>query len=175
MTLRKNLLVALLAAVLCVLSPWAVPVGGIPVTLATLGVYLAAGLLGAKGGTAAVGLYLAVGAVGAPVFSGFAGGAHQLVGLTGGFLWGYLPCALLSGWLSARKGRFALPLGFAAGTAALYLCGAAWYCLQARTDAGAAVLTCVLPFLPADVAKIGAASLLTASLRRHLPLRERYK
>lgn len=168
MTLRRNLLIALMAAALCVLSPWAIPVGPVPITLATLGVYLAAGTLGPKGGTAAVGLYLALGAVGVPVFAGFAGGLQQLVGLTGGYLWGYLPCALLAGLLARRAGRFALPLAFLVGTAAMYLLGTAWYMVQTDGTLSGALLTCVLPFLPADGVKIAVASLLAPALRRHI-------
>lgn len=174
MTLRNNLRIALLAAVLCVLAPFAIPVGAVPVTLATLGVYLAAGLLGPKNGTAAVGLYLALGAIGVPVFAGFVGGAQQLLGLTGGYLWGYLPCALLAGLLARRKGRFALPLAFATGTAVMYLLGTVWYTIHTGGEPGSALLICVLPFLPADGVKIAIASALTPILRRHLPQKERY-
>lgn len=174
MNLRRNLLIALMAAVLCVLSPWAIPVGAVPITLATLGVYLAAGALGAKGGTAAVGLYLALGAVGVPVFAGFGGGIQQLVGLTGGYLWGYLPCALLAGLLARRAGRFAPLLGFTVGTAVMYAVGTVWYMVQTDGTLGGALLTCVLPFLPADAVKIGMACILTPALRRHLPYQERH-
>ena len=173
MTLRNHLLIALLAAVLCVLSPWAIPIGSVPITLATLGVYLAAGLLGSKGGAAAVALYLAMGLVGVPVFSGFAGGLAPLTGITGGYLWGYLPCAALAGWLARRKDTL-LPLGFAVGTVALYTVGTAWFMWQTHTPVGAALLTCVLPFLPADGAKIALATVLTRSLLPHLHQKERH-
>ncbi|MBQ9859364.1 MAG: biotin transporter BioY [Clostridia bacterium] len=169
MNLRRNLLVALMAAVLCVLSPWAIPMGPVPITLATLGVYLAAGTLGPKGGPAAVGLYLALGAVGVPIFAGFSGGAGPLVGLTGGYLWGYLPCALLAGLLAERRGRFALPLAFLVGTAAMYTVGTVWYMVQTHGTLGGALFTCVLPFLPADGVKIAVTSLLIPALRRHIP------
>ena len=168
MTLRRNLLVALLAAVLCVLSPWAIPVGPVPVTLATFGLYLIIALLDPKGGTAAVGLYLALGAVGVPVFAGFVGGFQQLAGFTGGYLWGYLPAALIGGLLAKRTGRFALPLAFIAATAVIYTVETLWYCLYAAPMEGA-LLTCVLPFLPADGVKIAAATLIAPALRRHIP------
>ena len=86
MKLRRNVLTALLAAALCVMAPLAVPLGPVPVTLATLGVYLAAGLLGPWRGAAAVGLYLLLGAVGVPVFAGFTAGFPVLFGVTGGYL-----------------------------------------------------------------------------------------
>lgn len=170
MRLRQNVLTALLAAALCVLAPLAVPVGFVPVTLATLGVYLAAGLLGSWRGTAAVGLYLLLGAVGLPVFAGFSGGVQQLVGLTGGYLWGYLLCALTAGLLLQRSHRPVLvPVWLAAGTAVLYAVGTGWYWWQTGGTPGAAVAACVLPFLPADAIKIAVATALI------LPLRERVR
>jgi len=168
MKLRQNVFTALFAAALCVLAPLAVPVGFVPVTLATLGVYLAAGLLGPWRGTAAVGLYLLLGAVGAPVFAGFAGGVQQLVGLTGGYLWGYLLCALMAGLLLQRSHRPVLvPVWLAVGTAVLYAAGTGWYWWQTGGTPGAALAVCVMPFLPADVVKIAVATALI------LPLRER--
>ena len=96
---RGHVLTALLAAALCVMAPMAVPISPIPITLATLGIYLAAGLLGPWRGAAAVGLYLALGAVGVPVFAGFSAGFPVLFGPTGGFLWGYPPCVVVAGLL----------------------------------------------------------------------------
>ena len=171
--MKKHLFVALSAAVLCVLSPWAIPVGAVPITLATLGLYLIAALLGPKGGVAAVALYLGLGAIGVPVFAGFAGGFQPLLGLTGGFLWGYLPCAVLVGVLSRRRGRFALPLGLTVGTLVMYTTGTLWYMLYTSGDVGSALLICVLPFLAGDVVKITVASLLIPSLRRHLERMEK--
>ena len=170
MKLRQNVFTALFAAALCVLAPLAVPMGFVPVTLATLGVYLAAGLLGPWRGTAAVGLYLLLGAVGAPVFAGFAGGVQQLVGLTGGYLWGYLLCALTAGLLLRHSRRpVRVPVWLAVGTAVLYAAGTGWYWWQTGGTPGAAVAACVLPFLRADMLKIAVATALI------LPLRERVR
>lgn len=168
---RQNLPCALFAAGLCLVGPWALPLGPIPITLATLGVYLAAGLLGAKKAAIAVGLYLLLGAFGAPVFSGFTGGAQQLLGFTGGFLIGYIVCAFLSGWLLTlcRKNRF-IPLALLVGTLALYALGTLWYAVQTHTPIHTAVVLCVVPFLPGDAAKILVATTILIPLRskRHV-------
>lgn len=166
---QDRLLTALMAAALCVMAPWAVPLGPVPVSLATLGVYLAVGLLGGRRGTAAVGLYMVLGAVGLPVFSGFTGGLQPLVGLTGGYIWGYILCAAVAGLLRRVSHRpWGLPLALAAGTAVLYVAGTAWYLWQTGGTVTAALTVCVLPFLPADGAKIAVATLLILSLRRPL-------
>lgn len=43
-TIQKISFIAILAAFLCVLSPWSIPIGDIPVTLATFALYLIGGL-----------------------------------------------------------------------------------------------------------------------------------
>ena len=157
MKLRQNLLTALLAAALCVLAPLAVPTGAVPVTLATLGLYLAAGLLGPVRGCAAVGLYLLLGAVGLPVFAGFTGGFQQLAGVTGGFLWGYLPCVAVSGRLCRRNTRW-IPVWLLCGTAVLYAVGCGWYLWQTGAPLWSALLTVVLPCIPGEIVKIAVAT-----------------
>lgn len=169
MKTRNVVWIALMAAMVCALSPWALPVGVVPLSLSTLGVYVAVGLLGTRRGSAAVGVYLLLGALGVPVFSGFSGGLVHLVGPTGGYLLGYLPCALVVGVLMARFPRRGLvPLWLAVGTLVLYAMGTLWYLWQTACPLWAALAACVLPFLVADAVKIAAATLVIWSLRGRL-------
>ena len=166
-------LTAVSAAMICVAGPLSVPVGPVPISLATFAVYLAGAVLGPKRGTAAAALYLLIGIAGVPVFSGFSGGFQKLAGVTGGYLAGYLPCALLSGLgaemkTESRAGRWLLPAMMAAGTLVLYAVGTAWFMIQTGNAFGAALSLCVLPFLPGDAAKIAAASLLAGPIRKAL-------
>ena len=164
MRLRQDLLTALLAAALCVMAPWSVPLFSVPCTLATLGVYLAAGLLGPWRGAAAVGLYLLIGGVGVPVFAGFCAGLPALFGVTGGYLWGYLPCVMVAGLLCRRGKPEMTPVWLAAGTAVLYAAGTAWVMGQTGVDLPAALLTCAYT-LPGEAIKITVATGLILSLR----------
>ena len=77
-------MIALMTALICVAGPLSISIGPIPITLSNFAVYLAAAVLGAKGGPIAVALYLLIGAAGVPVFSGFTGGLQKLIGVTGG-------------------------------------------------------------------------------------------
>ena len=166
MKLRDLTLTAIFAALLCVASPWSIPIGPIPITLATFVIYLAGALLGWKRGTMAVAVYLLLGLAGLPVFTGFAGGAAKLVGPTGGYLVGYIPCALLTGILSERFRRtWADVTGMLLGTVVLYALGTVWFCIEAGSPLGHALTVCVLPFLPGDAGKIAAAAALAAVLR----------
>lgn len=159
MKTKQLVRIALMAAVLCVLAPWKIPVGPIPITLASFGVYLAAGVLGPLEGTVAVVIYVLLGAVGVPVFSGFTGGAGCLLGLTGGYILGYIPCAAVSGLLMGRNAPlWRRALALVAGTAVLYALGTAMYCIQSGKALAAALAACVLPFLPLDAVKIAVCA-----------------
>ncbi len=170
MKTRDMTLTAVAAALLCIAGPLTVPAGPVPLSLATFAVYMAGAVLGKKRGTMAVALYLMIGLAGVPVFSGFSGGFQKLVGPTGGYLAGYLPCAYLAGMAAERAEKknagWILPAWMAAGTAVLYTLGTAWFMVQSGKALGAALAMCVVPFLPGDAAKIAAASLLSKPVRR---------
>ena len=146
-----------------------------PFTLQTLGVFLSVGLLGGRRGAAAVGLYLLMGTAGLPVFAGFTGGAGVLLGATGGYLAGFLASAVVM-WAGERllgTGPRALGLSMVLGLLACYAFGTAWYlALYARASGamglGAALGTCVAPFVVPDLCKIAVALGLTVRLRRHI-------
>ena len=171
MKTKDMTMTALMTALICVAGPLSISIGPIPLSLATFAVYLAAAVLGSKRGTIAVALYLLIGAVGVPVFSGFSGGVQKLVGVTGGYLVGYLPCALIGG-LAVKPGqtepekKWLLPLTLILGTLAVYVLGTAWFMIQSGSALGAALGLCVLPFLPGDAIKIVAAMLLAWPIRK---------
>lgn len=158
------------AAALCVLSPWAVPLGPVPVSLCTLVIYLSGWILSPGRAAAAAGAYILIGAAGLPVFSGFLGGLGHLAGPTGGYIVGYIllafVCALFIGWFPSR--RWTHLLGMVLGTAVLYSVGTAWFCMQTQTPLGGGLAVCVLPFVPGDLVKMLSALLLGPALRRRL-------
>lgn len=163
---------AIFAAFMCVTAPWTIPVGVVPITLATFSVYLASATLGWKRGSIAVAIYLMLGFVGLPVFSGFSGGIQKLVGATGGYLVGYIPMAVATGLFADRfKKAWAYIVGMVAGTAVLYTFGTAWYCIMSGSELIPAIMACVVPFLAGDAVKIVCATVLAAKLR---PIAERY-
>ena len=109
---RKLVYVALFAALTAVLSQISIPLpSGVPLTLQTFAVAFAGFFLGWKYGLAAIGVYVALGACGAPVFAGFTGGAYKLIGVTGGFIWGFFPLVALvgTGGADLRRPSSAVP------------------------------------------------------------------
>ena len=173
---KDLVLTALMAAVLCIVSPWSLNIGPIPVSFSLFAIYLTMYLLGAKLGTLSVLIYLLIGLLGIPVFSNFTGGPQKLFGPTGGFLIGYLPMALLIGlYLDHTKKehpafwRTLLRIAAVfACTCVLYLFGTIWYQFQSGTDFIAALSVTVLPFLPIDLAKNILAAILGPAIRKRI-------
>lgn len=156
--------IALFAAIICIMAPFSLSVGVIPISLGTFAIYLAGGFLGGKKGIVAVCVYILLGAVGLPVFTGFTGGFAKLLGVTGGYIIGYIPLALITG-IFAEKNKALLPLGMILGTLACYAFGTAWFMISTGSELVPALLSCVVPFLIGDAIKIAAASAICIPLR----------
>jgi len=157
---------ALMAALICVLSPVSIPLSSlVPISLGSLMVMFAGTVLGSKEGTLSVFIYLLCGAAGLPVFAGFKGGLSVLLGVTGGFLIGYLPLVFCSGFFyEKRKDSISLLIGTVLGNLILYAIGSVWFMAYLHTDLLKALGACVIPFLPGDIFKIIAVNILTPKI-----------
>lgn len=171
---RDMAYIALFAALMAVCSWISIQLPGqVPITLQTMGVFLAVGLLGGKRGTVAVLVYILLGAVGAPVFAGFSSG---LTGAASGYIVGFLFSALLMWAVEKVFGTHpvALVISMVLGLIVCYAFGTVWYMIvYANTTGPIGLMTalgwCVFPFIPFDAAKIVIAFLVTARLRRYVP------
>ena len=170
----KNMaLIGIMAAVCCVLGPWSIPIGTIPITLQVIAVYLCAYVLGAKKGTLAVIIYVLLGFIGLPVFARFSGGVASLVGPAGGYIIGFIFMAFVSGLFVERYGIKKVHLqviGMLLGLAVCYLFGTVWFTVLNTNgmDFAAALAVCVYPFIPFDIAKIVISVILGNALKRSL-------
>ena len=151
---------ALMAAVLCIVSPLSIPIGEVPISLATFIIYLAVWLLGPYGATLSVIVYLFLGICGLPVFTGGVGGIGKLAGPTGGYLAGYIILAFVSGLFMklSNKNIVVTIIGMVIATVLLYAFGTAWFIIQINSNFANAMKICVLPFIPFDLVKIGIAA-----------------
>lgn len=169
-SLRFMTQAALCAALIAVIAPLSVPIGPVPISLATWMVYLCAAALGWKKALAGTALYILLGAVGLPVYAGYTAGVDKLVGSTGGYFLGYLLIALCCGLaadLFRNRAGFTL-IGMLVGTALCYLVGTLWLAHVANLSFLAALSAGVLPFLLGDALKIATALPLATLLRRRL-------
>ena len=157
--------IALFTALISVCAWISIPTT-VPFTLQTFGVLCALGLLGGKRGTLAVLLYLLLGAVGVPVFSGMRGGVGMLLGVTGGFLAGFLACGLVY-WLFTRllgERYWVKVIGLLLGLIVCYALGTVWFTVayagpSGPVRLGTAILWCVTPFLVPEAVKFALAAL----------------
>ena len=104
--IRTLVYIALIAAIICVTAPWAIPnpiSPSIPFTLAIFVIALFSLIFGAKVSVPATALYIVLGALGVPVFSGFAGGFAKLAGPAGGYIGGVIGLAFLAGLAAYPK------------------------------------------------------------------------
>ncbi len=161
-----------LFAVLMAVGAWISVPAPVPFTLQTFAVFAALTTLGGRRGLVSIVVYLLLGAVGLPVFSGFRGGLGALLGVTGGYILGFLAAGtlywLLTHWLGEHLP--AVLCGCVVGMAACYAFGTVWfvtvYTMQiGPMTVGGALSACVLPFLPFDAFKIVLAAALSRRLR----------
>ena len=155
---------ALFAGVMAVCAWLAVPISDIGFTMQTFGIFLALGLLGGKWGTVSIGLYLLLGLVGLPVFSGFRGGPGMLLGVTGGYLWGFLLSGLVY-WALERFGKLGAMM---VGLLICYACGTLWFLQYSGGGWALVLLRCVVPYVIPDGIKIALAWSLSKRLSRHI-------
>ena len=171
MNTKQMAYTALMAAVIGVLAPIAIELsGGVPVSLATLAVMLAGGLLGSRYGTLAVLIYILLGMIGIPVFAGYSSGAHIVFGMTGGYILGYLPLAYMTGWFAEHYGTNlkSLVSGTFLGTLILNVLGTLWFMVITKMGLMASLAACVIPFLPGDLLKIVVVCILVPRVSRFL-------
>lgn len=171
LSLRSMAQTAIFTALMCVIAPVSVPLPwGVPVSLATLVVYVAAVVLGAKRAAVAVLVYVVLGAVGVPVFSRYQAGLGVIVGVTGGFVVGYVPLAVITGYFAElpMKRHFSCALGMTVGTVVMYAIGTVWYVLMTGSTVAAAMAACVVPFVGIDIAKIAIATGVSVPLSNRL-------
>ncbi|MCK4658905.1 MAG: biotin transporter BioY [Phycisphaerae bacterium] len=128
-----------------------VSIGGpVPITLQTLAVLLTGFALGWRLAPAAMLLYVILGTVGLPVF------AVGRLGLTGGYLIGFVFAALLVGYFG-RGGRGSLlrtVLVAVAGTVTIFAFGLMWLAYWLEGDFSAVLLFGFVPHWPGALLKI---------------------
>ena len=172
MNTKHLALTGLMAAVICILGPISlpIPISPVPVSLGFFAVYLTVYILGMKMGSVSVLIYVLLGFVGLPVFTGFSGGIGKVLGPTGGYIIGYLFMAPIMGFFIDKwKTNYVLTiLGMVLGTAVCYLFGTLWLAYQGGMSFSAALAAGVLPFIPADIAKLILAVLVGEPVRRRL-------
>ena len=146
-------------AVLTCVGAWAsirLPITPVPITLQVFFVLLSGAVLGGRLGALSQVMYILLGISGLPVFAGGASGPGVLVGPTGGYLFGFIAGAYVTGWVghsfsptSFRK----LILATLLGLCPIYLMGVIWLWFWLKSTPMSVLIAGILPFLPGDIIK----------------------
>ncbi|HYH25115.1 MAG TPA: biotin transporter BioY [Blastococcus sp.] len=169
-------LFAAITAVLGLLPPVPVPGIPVPVTAQTLGVMLAGSVLGARRGGLALLTFLVVVAVGAPLLSGGRGGLAVFVGPSAGYLYSWPIAAFVIGLLTQLAWRrfnlaWAMVANLVGGIAVIYAIGIPFTALFGDVSLKASAIG-ALAFIPGDLVKAVAASVVAVAVRRAYPVIE---
>ncbi|MDR4949812.1 biotin transporter BioY [Neobacillus cucumis] len=173
MKLKEMTFVALFAAVmgaLGIVPPITLSFTPVPITLQTLGVLLAGGVLGARLGAMSQTVFLLLVAVGVPLLSGGRGGLSVFVGPSVGYLISWPITAFVIGYLLSRivnlKLQHVLLINLTVGILLVYLIGIPVQALIMHISLLNAVKVSLV-YIPGDVLKAVLASILVYRLRKH--------
>jgi len=141
----------------------------VPITLQVFTVLLAGVVLGKWWGGISQSMYIGMGAAGLPVFSNFQAGPETLMGVTGGYILGFLISAFVIGHIvdTYPKARTVFPMiaVMFLGIGVIYTLGCVQLALILSLTPEQAVLFGAAPFIGVDIAKaIGAALAATVML-----------
>lgn len=178
LTLRGVAFSALFAALLVVFGYFSIPLGftPVPITLQTLAVMLAGGLLGARYGFFSMAIVVVMTAVGFPLLNG-KGGMSAILGPTGGYVVMWPIVALLVGYAISKvrsgtglvQSGLVLAVMIVFGVFAQYIVGVPWLMQAAGLSLPAALAGGFYPYIPGDLIKAAAATLIVVSLRQTFP------
>ncbi|MFD5215024.1 biotin transporter BioY [Microbacterium sp. NPDC058345] len=164
--------IAVFAALIVVLGTVTIPMpSGVPVTAQTLGVMLAGLVLGPRRAPLAVLVVLALAAVGLPVLAGGRGGLGVFLGPTTGYLVGWIAGSIVVGVIAHHRvfAWWRAALGaLVGGIVVVYLFGIPVQALVTGVPIGPTALSSAM-FLPGDLLKAAAATMLAVALRRAYP------
>lgn len=162
--LRKLALASLFTFLLSLSAQFKIPMPpfGVPQTLQTLVVAVAAMGLGGRWGMVSVLMYLVIGALGAGVFSEGKAGAEVLLGQTGGYLLGFLVAQPVISSIIRRsdgtvRGWGAITLAMLTGHAVIFALGVPWLAVVRELTAEQAVRGGLVVFIPGMIVKSVAA------------------
>lgn len=141
------------------------PPDGVPMTLQTLAVVLAALCLGPVWGTGSMLLYVVIGVVGGGVFAQGEAGLDRILGQTGGYLIGFVACQPVITSIVRRKdgsvrGWGAMVLAMLAGHLVIFAIGVPWLGVVREFGPVRAMQGGLFPFIPGMIVKTVIAVLI---------------
>ncbi|MBY0203912.1 MULTISPECIES: biotin transporter BioY [Paenibacillus] len=173
LSLRGIVFSALMAAILVIFGYISIPLGfsPVPITLQTLAVMLAGGLLGPLYGFLSIALVVVLTGLGFPLLHG-TGGLGVLLGPTGGYVMMWPFAALLMGLFLSKvqirgfKGfLFAFIIIELFGSLLIYVTGVPWLAYRFSMSLSDAMIQGFYPYIIGDLIKAIFATIIIAPVR----------
>jgi biotin transport system substrate-specific component len=166
---RTMVSTGMFVAIIVILAQIAIPMPfGVPVTMQTFAIALCGYVLGQKYGGLATIIYTLLGAVGIPVFANFHGGIGVILGMTGGFIWGFICLAFLTGLhIKFKSKSIAIALGLL-GIVVCHLLGVIQFSIVTSTPLLKAFTVVSLPYIIKDVVSVVVAYFVAVAVRKRL-------
>lgn len=168
--LRAISLCGIFAAVTAVLAQIEVPLPIVPISGQTLAVGLTATIIGSRYGAITMTCYALLGGVGLPVFAGYKGGVQVLVGPTGGYIFGFIVTAFVTGFI-LEKTKHNITMAMVANTVGMIITlvfGAVQLKIVLDMTWNQALAAGVYPFIVVGLIKAYLASWLGINVRKRL-------
>ncbi|MCT2535689.1 biotin transporter BioY [Aquibacillus koreensis] len=168
--LRVIIICGIFAALTAILAQITIPIPVVPISGQTLAVGLTATIIGSRYGAIAMICYALLGAAGVPVFAGLKGGAQILLGPTGGYIFGFILTAYVTG-LILEKTKYTLTMAMIANTVGMLITlifGAIQLKFVLDYTWAQAIGTGVFPFIVVGLIKAFLASWLGLAVRKRL-------
>ncbi|WP_240376082.1 biotin transporter BioY [Bacillus piscicola] len=164
------IIAGMFAALTAVLSQLVIPLPLVPISGQTLAVGLTATIIGSRYGALSMICYTLLGAVGLPVFAEAKAGLQVLVGPTGGYIFGFILTALITG-LILEKTAFNLKMALIANIVGMLItlaCGTVQIKFVLGLDWPAAFAAGIYPFIVVGLIKAFLASWIGITVRKRL-------
>lgn len=167
----KLILSALCTAIIAVLAQISIPMPfGVPISLQTFAVALCGYFLGWKYGLISIACYLLLGVIGLPVFTGLKGGIGILMGVTGGFLVGFVIMVTCCGLGLKRKAVVSILFGVI-GLLLCHALGVIWFAYVSSNALWTSLMAVSVPYLPKDILSVIGAYYLSGIIKKALQAR----
>ena len=170
-----NLAYIATGAVLIAVCSWISIPTAVPFTMQTFAVFAVLCMLGGLRGTASIVIYILLGVIGLPVFAGFQSGVAVILGVTGGYILGFVFMGLIYTLFEKLVGT-KLPVLIGALSIGLIVCytfGTAWFMIvytknTAEIGLWSALVMCVFPFILPDAAKMALAIVISSRVKKYI-------
>ncbi len=165
----KIVYTAVMVAIISILSALTIPTPlSVPLTLSIFALAFCGYFLGAIYSLIAVVIYIVAGGIGLPIFSGFTGGLGILLGVSGGFIFGYIPLVVTAS-LGNKFNSPIVKITFGClGVIICHLIGAMQYSIIMQTGFFYSILIVSLPYLLKDFVLVGLAYITSSKIKKAL-------